>query len=99
MRGQTTRVPHRGHPWRGHPGRPFLSPLQRRQLDAPGAVRPSPSDAIEEIAILTLRQPLQGYCPSRGIADEALQLITAMGRNLGVGAQGKAMRLRRLVVR
>jgi hypothetical protein len=67
------------------------SQLQRRELDAPGAIRPNPSEAIEEIAILVLRQTLQGYCPSGGIADEVLQLITTMGRNLRVGVKGKAV--------
>jgi hypothetical protein len=38
-----------------------------------------------------LRQTLQGYCTSGGVADEALELIATMGRNMGIGVQGKAV--------
>jgi hypothetical protein len=47
------------------------------------------SEGIDKIAVGVWRQPLQRHGPTGGIADEALQLIPPMGRNLGVGVKGK----------
>ena len=38
-----------------------------------------------------LRQTLQGHGTTGRIADQALQLVAPMGRDLGVGVQGKAL--------
>src|SRR5262249_46733887 len=45
-----------------------------------------------EIAIGVLLQTLQRHGTSRGIADQALQLIAPMGGDLGVGVQGTEVR-------
>src|SRR5262249_33731099 len=49
------------------------------------------SEGIDKIAVGVLRQPLQRHGPTSGIADEALQLISPMGWNLGLRVQRKAV--------
>jgi hypothetical protein len=44
---------------------------------------------VDEIAIGVLLQTLQRHGTSRGIADQALQLIAPMGGDLSVGVQGE----------
>ena len=51
-----------------------------------------PSDqggkGVKEVATGVLGQALQRYGASRNIAEEALQLVAPMRRDLGVGMQG-----------
>jgi hypothetical protein len=60
----------------------LLQELQRRECDAGGAVRPRMSEGVEEIAVRVFLEALQGHGPAGGIADEAFQLIAAMGGDL-----------------
>src|ERR1043166_5868684 len=48
-------------------------------------------EGVDEIAVGVCLEALQGYRTSGGRADEAFQLIAAMGRDLGVGVQRKAV--------
>src|SRR5215472_11385618 len=69
----------------------LLQELQRRECDACGPVRPRMREGIDEIAVSVFLEALQGHGPAGRIADEAFQLIAAMGWNLRVGMQGKAL--------
>ena len=44
---------------------------------------------VDEIAVGVLGQALQGHRAAGGIPDQALQLVAPMGRDLGVGVEGK----------
>jgi len=88
MRGQTAPIPHLVHPWWWDECRELLQEFQRRQLDAPGTIRPGLSEGVDEIATLILRQALQGDRTSGGIADQTLELIATMGGNMSIGVQG-----------
>src|SRR5262249_1585488 len=52
---------------------------------------PGMGEGIDEIAVGVLLEALQRHSPAGGIADELFQLIAAMGRDLGVGMQRKAV--------
>jgi hypothetical protein len=46
-------------------------------------------EGVDEIAVGVLGQALQGHRAAGGIPDQALQLVAPMGRDLGVGVEGK----------
>ena len=48
-------------------------------------------EGVDKIAVGVLRQALQRHGTAGGIADQALQLIAPVRRDLGVGVQGKPM--------
>ena len=89
VRCQTASIAHQVDPRQGYEGGQLLQELQRREPNARSAIGPRMSEGVEEIAVGVLRQPLQRRGPTSGIADEALQLIAAMGRDLGGGVQRK----------
>src|SRR5437867_11132025 len=48
-------------------------------------------EGVDEIAVGVLCQPLQGHRTACGIAEQALQLIPPMRRNLGLSVERKAV--------
>ena len=73
----------------GHEGSQLRQKFHRRESHPCGPVRPRVRKGGDEIAIGVLLQTLQRHGTSRGIADQALQLIAPMGGDLGVGVQGE----------
>jgi adenine-specific DNA-methyltransferase len=69
----------------------LLQKFERRKFDTGGAIRPRPIEAVHEIPVGILFQPLKRQGASGGIANQALQLIPPMRRNRRVGVQGKAV--------
>src|SRR5262249_33342321 len=67
----------------------LLQKFHWRESNPCGPVRPRVRKGVDEIAIGVLLQTLQRHGTSRGIADQALQLIAPMGGDLGVGVQGE----------
>src|SRR5262245_59829135 len=62
-----------------------------REANPRSAVRSRIREGVDEIAIGVLSQTRHGHGPARGIPDQALQLVTPMSWDLGIGVQGKAL--------
>src|SRR5439155_236421 len=65
--------------------------LQWRQGDAGGGVRPRMGEGIDEIASGICLEAFQGHGTTGSIADEALQLIAPMRRDMGGGVHRKPL--------
>src|SRR5215475_8648408 len=86
---QTAAIAHQVDARQGHERCQLLQKFHRRESNPCGPVRPRVRKGVDEIAIGVLLQTLQRHGTSRGIADQALQLIAPMGGDLGVGVQGE----------
>jgi len=64
--------------------RQLLQEFERGEFDTGGAVRPRPSEAVHEIPIGSLFQPLKRQGTAGGRAHQARQLVPPMRWNLGV---------------
>ena len=70
---------------------PLLQPLYRRPWDPQCAIGAAPSEGVEDLPVGILFQTPQGHRTPGGIADEPFQLVSAVGGNMRIGMQGKAM--------
>src|SRR5262245_28852004 len=91
MRRQAAPIAHQVDVRQGDQRRELLQGFQRREPNPSRPVRPRMGEGIDEIAVSVFLEALQGHGPAGRIADEAFQLIAALGWNLRVGMQGKAL--------
>src|SRR5262249_45154353 len=69
----------------------LLQEFERREPNARGAVGPRVSEGVEEIAIGLYLEALQRHRAAGRIPYQALQLVTPVGWNVGVGVQRKPL--------
>jgi hypothetical protein len=89
MRRQTPRIAHQMDARQGDERCQLLQEFQRRECDAGRAVGPRLGKGIHEVPVGILCKTLKRHGAFCRIPNQALQLVTPMRRNLGVGVQGK----------
>ena len=80
VRRQTAPIAHEMDVGQGYEGGQLLQEFEWREPNARGPVRPRMRERVDQIAVGVFLEALQGHGPTGGIADEAFQLIAAMGR-------------------
>jgi len=91
MRREATPIAHQMDAWQGHERRKFFQEFQRREGDPGRAVRPRMGEGIDEVAMDIFLEALQGYGTAGCIPYQALQLVTPVGWDVGVGVQRKPL--------
>ncbi len=85
MRRQAAGIAHQVGMRQGHDGGQLLQKFQRREFNAGGAVGSRPGKSVNELPVRVLFEPLKRHSPSACVSNQALQLVTPMRRNIGVG--------------
>src|SRR2546423_15639621 len=82
VRREAAPIAHQMDVWQGHERRQFFQEFQRREANPRGPVRPRMGEGLDEIAVGLYLEALQRHGATGGIADQALQLIAPVRRNL-----------------
>src|SRR5262249_28306556 len=91
VRREAAPIAHQMDVRQGHAGGQLLQEFYRREPNPPRAIGPRMGEGGDEIAIGLCLEALQGHGTTGGIADQALQLIAPVRRNLGVGVEGNPL--------
>ena len=89
VRRQTAPIPHQMDARQRDQRCQLLQQFQRRECDAGRPVRPGRGEGIHEIPMGVLGKAFKRHRTAGRIAEQALQLVPPMGRDLRVGMQRK----------
>src|SRR2546423_13790579 len=91
VRREAAPIAHQMDVWQGDQRRELLQELQWCEPNPSRPVRPRVGEGRDKIAIGVLLQTLQGYGTAGRIPYQALQLVTPVGWDVGVGVQRKPL--------